>query len=296
MNRDISELSQAIVPPPRWSPIAWLVTMLVIALLMGCVIFLPLEEGATFILVGLLGIVYLICLVWLQYRWQNGYFTNGFLLRKFFRSVPILFEDIESYALIRIKKRSMTDMLFGKPGIQQYRIVFFLKEDCSPSKVKILFPENDSRFDPFFYYLKTAIAARMAILFQKEKQFDWTPNIRVSEGGIEWRPDLKDAMARSIFIPWNKIKGGRFREISTSRSESARAFWHFVSALEILVAPLTIAFGNIIRPSKEENMVLHIYRHGNPDPEILISCLLPNFHPGYDVFRQILFEEWNVII
>ena len=131
--RDISELSQAIVPPPRWSPMAWLTAMLVIALLMGYVIFLPLDEGATLLLLGLLGFFYLICLVWLQYRWQNGYFTNGFLLRKFFRSVPILFEDIESYALIRIKKRSMTDMLFGKPGIQQYRIVFLLSQNCDRS-------------------------------------------------------------------------------------------------------------------------------------------------------------------
>lgn len=289
--RDVSELERAIIPAPKWSPFAWAFSMLAIAVSMACVIFLCRDTVTISILLGLLGIGYVICLCWLQFRCQNGYYANGLLLRKLFREVPILFDDIESYSLTRTRKTSLVTA-YGKKEVYQFRIVIFLKEDRPLKKAAILFPEDDDRLTAFFDHLQHAVAGRMIRQYQREGKFDWTPGIRIANRGVESLEGEKHARTRAVFIPFDELAGAKFREMPRTRARCANLFWRVMEIFMLLFQPISsLLFGSTVRTPMEENVVLHLYRTGNSEAEITISCLLPNFHPGYDAFRQIACDE-----
>ena len=293
--RGISELNQAIVPPLRWSPIAWLMTMFAIVVLGAMIIHTFRDTVTTAILLGLLGIVFVICLFWLQYRCNHAYYTNGILYRGFFRDYPILFADIESYTLISIKKSSFWDKsLWDKrnriPDTYQYRIKFVLLGDHVLKKVTILFPEDDYRLESFFGELRNAIFRRMVACYQNEKRFDWTPHVRVLEHGVEWTGHAHDALATDVFIPFEELDGSSLHVIPTLRGVIKNGFWRTIEVLYIILSPTSFLTGTL-RTRMNENTVLHLYRVGNPEPEIVISCMSPNFHPGYDAFRRIVWEK-----
>ena len=288
--RDISELNQAIVPPLRWSPIAWLLTMGAIVVLGAMIIHTFRDTVTTAILLGLLGIVFVICLFWLQYRCNHAYYVNGILYRGFFHDYPILFADIESYSLFPIKKTSYRDKMMRKPDSFQYHIKFVLHGDHVLKKVTILFPEDDDRLESFFTELRNAIFRRMIACYQEEKRFDWTPHVRVLEHGVELTGRANDALARDVFIPFEELAGCKFRIVPTRRAVFANGFWRTIEVLYIILSPTSFLTGTL-RTRMNENTVLHLYRVGNSEPEIVISCISPNFHPGYDAFRRIVWEK-----
>ena len=288
--RDLSELKQAIVPPVRWSGIVWLLTMLVIVALGTCIVLLGDNWTAISILLGLLGIVYMFCLIWLQYRCVHAYYVNGILYRRFFGDMPVLFEDIEAYSLIPIKKTSLRDKAMGKPDTYQYRIIFYLKNEYPLNKITILFPENDYRLESFFAELQIAIFRRLYAHYQKEKWFVWTPGVRVVEQGVELTGDPKNAFARDVFIPFGDLDGGKFCLTSSCLAEYKNSFWRTIEVLLIIFSPSSILTGTV-RTGAKENKVLHIFQAGSREPDIAISCTSPNFHPGYDAFRKIVWEK-----
>jgi len=294
--REASELIQAIVPSVRWSPTAWLVTMFGIAVLGICVFFLSRDEATMLILWGLLGIGYVICLIWLQYRCVHAYYANGFLYRGFFRDAPILFEDVESYALMPIRKSSVQGGMFGTPDAYQYRITFFLKEDFPLKKVTILFAENDDYLvKSLFVELRSAIFRRMDASYQKDKKFDWTPNVRVLDEGMEWSGNAKDASERDVFIPFCDcdVDTCQFRVVPTRRARYFNGFWQTIGIMQLFLQPVSSLLTGTLRTRSEEDLVLHLFRAGGSEPEIKIFCRSPNFYPGYDAFRKIVWEKYG---
>ena len=291
--RNISELEQAIVPPLRWSPVAWFFTVSATITLGICIFIACLHADS--LMVGILFVVpliaFLICLYWLQYRCQHAFYTNGILYRQFFRDTPILFADIESYSLIPVRKNSIRDSMLGKSAAFQYRIIIFLKEDCLLKKVKILTPENDYRFDSFMDHLRTAIARRLYMDFQNNKKFDWTPDVRVWEKGVEMLGNAKNASARDVFIPFFQLDKSGIEKTETTRIKYQKKFLQTIEILSLLLSPIQSFLFGTFHFVVDENKVLHLYRVGNREPEITISCTSPNFHPGYDAFRRIVWES-----
>ncbi len=291
--RDISELIHAIVPPLRWSPVAWLMTMMSAVVMVACILFFCSKNDSAMVMIlfALPGVVFVICLVWLHYRCQHGFFTNGILYRIFFRDIAILFADIESYSLIPIVKSSLRDKMMGKPAVYQYRITVFLKEDRPLKKVTILSFENDDRFESFLDHLRTAIARRMYDDFQKDKGFYWTPRVRVLKQGIEFLGNAKNASNRDVFIPLCELDGSRLFEVPTVRIKCKKTFWQTIETLWFIFNPLSSILTGTFQTATEENKVFHLYRAGCDEPKIVISCTSPNFHPGYDAFRRIVWES-----
>ena len=249
------------------------------------------DETAFYIFLGSLGICLLFCLIWLRYRCVSAYYANGFLYRSFFRNYTILFEDIESYSLIPIKIRSSyRDRMRGKPNTYQYRIIFFLKEDFPLKKVTILFPLNDDRFKLFFWELRNAVFRRMVANYQKDKRFDWMPHVHILDEGVELSGDAKDASGRDVFISFCDLDTCQIHVVPTLRERYTR---YTSGKVILLVLDSWLFIAGTPHDRSEEHMVLHLFRAGGSEPEIMIPCRSPNFYPGYDAFRKIVWEKYG---